>query len=239
MVVYGNGLLANKFKISQSISDYIIFASGVSNSGETRESEFERERKLFLDCCKEGKPIIYFGSCSVELPGQFWTPYIRHKFEMERAVLSKGLGVVFRLPNVVGHGGNKNTLFNYLCNSILSGDVITVRKNAVRSLIDMDDVVSLVSFLCRDAFFKDLSTGNLIRVTLPRQFSVEDIIFAIESYYGINARLDYSGEDFLNVQKSAVIEECIQKEIISFDSNYLVNLVNKYAKFIKSYYGKL
>jgi nucleoside-diphosphate-sugar epimerase len=229
LIVYGSGLLANKFKDKKSGLDFCIFASGVSNSGEIRESEFQREKELFLDCCSNEKSIIYFSSCSVELREEFWTPYIQHKYEMEQSIISSGAGIVVRLPNVVGRGGNKNTLFNYICRSILSGDIITLRNNAVRSLIDIDDVVSLVTFLCGNGYFDKLSSDKLIRLTLPNQFSVEDIIVKIESHYGMKARIEYSGEDFLYVDKSELVEECIENGIISYDSNYLWNLVRKYA----------
>jgi nucleoside-diphosphate-sugar epimerase len=99
----------------------------------------------------------------------------------------------------------------------------------VRSLIDIDDVVSLVTFLCGNGYFDKLSSDKLIRLTLPNQFSVEDIIVKIESHYGMKARIEYSGEDFLYVDKSELVEECIENGIISYDSNYLWNLVRKYA----------
>jgi hypothetical protein len=48
-MIIGNGSLANifieKFKDDENI---IIFASGVSSSKETRESEFNREKELLL-----------------------------------------------------------------------------------------------------------------------------------------------------------------------------------------------
>ncbi|MEJ2498930.1 MAG: hypothetical protein P8Y46_06430 [Sulfurovaceae bacterium] len=45
-MIIGNGMLAHEFSDYKDDNDIIIFASGVSNSGETRESEFEREKEL-------------------------------------------------------------------------------------------------------------------------------------------------------------------------------------------------
>ena len=62
------------------------------------------------------------------------------------SLINNKLGLVYRLPNVVGFGGNDKTMFNFLCSSIRNEKEIIVRKNAKRSLIDVDDVVKLVKY---------------------------------------------------------------------------------------------
>ena len=229
MLVVGNGLLANKFRSSNLPVDTIVIASGVSNSSELRQSEFDREKELVLSYAEVGKVLIYFSSCSVELSEKMWTPYIRHKYEMESLIISNKLGLVYRLPNVVGFGGNDKTMFNFFCSAILNEKEIFVRKNAKRSLIDVDDVVTLVEYLLTSNMSRKELSYDLMRVVLPTQYSVIEIINVIQAHYGKKAIASMGEIDFLDVAKSYVVEDCIKKQVIKFDHTYLSRLVKKYA----------
>ena len=112
--VIGNGMLAqallNYFKTNQ---DLVFFASGVSNSDCTDTKQFERERTLL---CKEldknllTNKFIYFGTCSIYDPDSQEKPYLTHKINMEKLVLSHPCGCVFRLPQLAGSNGPQNNL---------------------------------------------------------------------------------------------------------------------------------
>ena len=61
----------------------IFFASGVSNSQEIRESEYQREKDLLLKQSRD-KRLVYFGSLSIFYSGG---RYAKHKREMEELVM--------------------------------------------------------------------------------------------------------------------------------------------------------
>lgn len=229
MLVVGNGLLASKFRSCNLPEDIIVIASGVSDSSEFRQSKFDREKELVLNYAEQGRVLIYFSSCSVELPEKMWTPYIRHKNSMESLIINNKLGLVYRLPNVVGFGGNDKTMFNFLCSSIRNEKEIIVRKNAKRSLIDVDDVVKLVKYLVTLSMSKKELTYDIARVVLPVQYSVIEIINTIENHYGKKAITSEGEDDFLDVSKSSIVENCIKNKVIKFDNSYLLKLVKKYA----------
>lgn len=229
MLVVGNGLLASKFRSCNLPEDIIVIASGVSDSSEFRQSKFDREKELVLNHAEQGRVLIYFSSCSVELPEKMWTPYIRHKNSMESLIINNKLGLVYRLPNVVGFGGNDKTMFNFLCSSIRNQKEIIVRKNAKRSLIDVDDVVKLVKYLVTLSMSKKELTYDIVRVVLPVQYSVIEIIKTIENHYGKKAITSEGEADFLDVSKSLIVENCIKNKVIKFDNSYLLKLVKKYA----------
>lgn len=229
MLVVGNGLLASKFRSCNLPEDIIVIASGVSDSSEFRQSKFDREKELVLNYAEQGRVLIYFSSCSVELPEKMWTPYIRHKNSMESLIINNKLGLVYRLPNVVGFGGNDKTMFNFLCSSIRNEKEIIVRKNAKRSLIDVDDVVKLVKYLVTLSMSKKELTYDIVRVVLPVQYSVIEIIKTIENHYGKKAITSEGEDDFLDVSKSSIVENCIKNKVIKFDNSYLLKLVKKYA----------
>src|SRR4030066_1618462 len=91
----------------------IYFASGVSNSQETRESEYEREIKLLLlqPHYPEGKHLIYFSSLSVFYSN---SRYVQHKREMEKlAQCNFHPCTIIRLGNITW-GTNPHTLINFI-----------------------------------------------------------------------------------------------------------------------------
>jgi hypothetical protein len=108
-MIIGDGDIATVLKEVDS-DDLIFFASGVSNSQETRQSEFQRE----LDLLKEqnrGKRLVYFSSLSI-LYSQI--DYARHKRFMEEAVKALFYDhTIIRLGNI-SWGTNPHTLINYL-----------------------------------------------------------------------------------------------------------------------------
>lgn len=89
---------------------FIFFASGVSNSKETRDSEYRRELDLLLAQDKT-KHLVYFSSLSI-----FYTNnrYTEHKELAEDLVKRKFPHyTIIRLGNI-SWGKNPNTIINYL-----------------------------------------------------------------------------------------------------------------------------
>lgn len=90
--------------------DLLFFASGVSNSKETRQSEFKREEDLLCRQPEEAH-LVYFSSLAIFYSD---TLYTRHKRLME--LLVKGLfplHTIIRIGNI-SWGTNPHTLINYL-----------------------------------------------------------------------------------------------------------------------------
>jgi len=106
-VILGTGDLAS---VLPERDDLLFFASGVSNSGEIQESEYQREIDLLLDQRRDAH-IVYFSSLGV-LDGS--SRYYQHKRDME-AMVKENFPVytIVRLGNI-DWGTNPHTLINYL-----------------------------------------------------------------------------------------------------------------------------
>ena len=144
-MIVGQGLLARAFSARYDRDPAVtVFASGVSNSTETRHEAFARERALLAPLLGRGTRVVYFGSCaSATDDASRASPYMRHKRAMEELVAGSPDGVVLRLPQVVGVTPNPNTLTNFLRDHILSATAFTVWTNAERNLIDVDHVAAI------------------------------------------------------------------------------------------------
>jgi hypothetical protein len=91
-------------------SDLLFFASGVSNSQCTDESEYQRELSLLLDQPRDSH-IVYFSSIGVFDQD---SRYYRHKRDMELTIkINFPNYCIIRLGNI-SWGDNPNTLINYL-----------------------------------------------------------------------------------------------------------------------------
>jgi nucleoside-diphosphate-sugar epimerase len=148
-MIIGNGLLATGFIGLDGYNDYLVFASGVSDSNETSSKEFDREKELLLTCLNENKDlkIIYFSSILV---GVSDNKYYNHKLEMENIIKSTSNNyIIFRVPQVIGLDGNKNNLIKTITNSIKKDLEITIYKDVDRSLVDVEDIVKVVNY-CKD-----------------------------------------------------------------------------------------
>ncbi|MHB1271812.1 MAG: NAD-dependent epimerase/dehydratase family protein [Rhodanobacter sp.] len=159
-MIAGKGLLARAFEPHFGAdASVVVFASGVSNSLETRSSEFSREDSLLRELlATRPRRFVYFGSCGVTAAQAELTPYMQHKKRMESIALSFAGSLVIRLPQVVGPTDNPHTLTNFIRDRIVSGEQFMVWANAERNLIDICDVVGIASILIRE-------TGQGPRVT--------------------------------------------------------------------------
>jgi nucleoside-diphosphate-sugar epimerase len=156
-MVVGNGLLAGAFAAYAENPDIVIFASGVSNSGEKAPAEFERERTLLmgtLDKCN--KLLIYFSTCSIFDSSLKSSLYIKHKIEMEYLVRAQDQDhLILRLPQVVGITKNPHTITNFIRDRLVHGEKFTVWANASRTIVDVDDVRTLADHFIADPAFRN------------------------------------------------------------------------------------
>lgn len=106
-MIIGDGDIAS---VLPEREDLLFFASGVSNSQETDESEYEREFALLFQQDRSAH-IVYFSSLAV-LSGA--SRYLQHKREMEVAVKQVfPKHTIVRIGNILW-GDNPHTLINYL-----------------------------------------------------------------------------------------------------------------------------
>ena len=119
-MIIGNGLIASLFK-ENDLKNVMFFASGVSNSMETRKEEFLREENLIHKTISENPDTIfvYFSTCSIYDSSKTGSDYVLHKLKMEQIVKNSCTDyLILRVSNAVGNGGNPNLLMNYLTRSV-------------------------------------------------------------------------------------------------------------------------
>jgi hypothetical protein len=106
--IIGHGDIAKALKGTRP--DLTFFASGVSNSAETRQLEFQREMSL-LALQPATSHLVYFSSLAVFFSD---TPYFKHKRAMETVVkYAFPKHTIVRIGNI-DWGKNPHTLINYL-----------------------------------------------------------------------------------------------------------------------------
>lgn len=175
-MIIGNGLIANSLKSIDS-KENIFFASGVSNSLETRRSEFEREFSLLKNTLENscGAKLIYFSTLSIKDQSKQNSLYVLHKQAMEEYIKNNSENyLILRIGNIVGNGGNPNTLFNYLKNQIVNNNKFLVHNRARRLLIDMDDITLFLKSNCH------LLNNSIVNCSFPYYYNLKEIITAIE-----------------------------------------------------------
>jgi hypothetical protein len=122
----------------------IFFVSGVSNSNETRESEFMREIEL-LDKQDKTKCIFYLSSITVDDMSKN-SQYLQHKRKMELLIKSNFENYnIIRIGNITW-GSNPNTFINYIKNKKSKGESVEI-KDEYKYVIDKEQLVLLTDNL--------------------------------------------------------------------------------------------
>lgn len=224
-MITGHGLISTAFRPwYDSDPDVVVFASGVSNSRETRPEEFLRERRLLEDAVGAAPMLLYFSTCSINDVELLDTAYVRHKKEMEALVATARRFAIFRLPQVVGRTANPNTLTNFLHNRITTGAPFQVWRYAKRNLIDVADVASIVRFLMQD----DWAQGRTIDVASPFYTSIPELVAVFEQVLGRKANcteVDAGGSYAID---TTIAVEAAPHCGVKFDESYVRRLIEKY-----------
>jgi nucleoside-diphosphate-sugar epimerase len=185
-MIIGNGLLAQAcaphFRLRD---DVLVFASGVSNSRETRAEEYAREQAMLEEALKLNLFTVYFSSCSVHDAELAHTPYVQHKRAMEALITARNRQMaIIRLPQVVGSTPNPYTLTNYLNEQITEGKPFQLWLRAWRNLIDVEDVAAIVAQLI-DHHWAD---GVITNVACPFSVPVPELVHTFEQVLGRRAQ---------------------------------------------------
>ena len=175
-MIIGKGLIANSLKNIDS-EDIMFFASGVSNSLETRNSEFEREACLLKDSIEKNpeKKLIYFSTLSINDQSKQNSSYVLHKLEIENFIKNNCKSyLILRIGNIVGKGGNPNTLFNFLKTQISNNNPFLLHSKARRLLIDIDDISKFLKLNC------SYLENQIINCAFPYYYDLKEIVKEIE-----------------------------------------------------------
>ena len=224
-MVIGNGLIANTFKEYNNSEEIVIFASGVSNSNEKDIEIFSREVNKINECLSQfkNKKFIYFSSCSLEDEEMKDTMYHKHKKNIELLIQKKTNNyLIFRLPNIIGKKGNKNTLVNFFYNKIKNYEEFTVWKNAQRNIVDADDLCKVVSYIID----KNIYNRRVINIAYNENVKIIELIKVIENILKIEAKysIENKGMD-LKIDNSDIKQ--ILKELKINQPN-ITELIYKY-----------
>jgi nucleoside-diphosphate-sugar epimerase len=226
-MVIGNGMVAKRFESYNADDQFIIFASGVSNSKNINPAAYDREILLLQKTIKENaeKVLVYFSTCSIYDPGEENSKYVSHKKTIEDLIQQQQEQFhIFRVSNLVGRSENRNTILNFYVYHILNGINFDLWTNATRNLIDIDDMYRIVDHILK----KRIDQRNIINVANEESYTTEEIIAAIETF--LDTRANYipiaKGNAFA-IDTSATRK--INEELgIRFEKNYLPNLLRKY-----------
>lgn len=142
-MIVGNGNIAS---VLPKRDDLLFFASGVSNSQETRESEYQREISLLMQQPKD-KHIVYFSSLAVFKSEKKYTRYIRHKREMEKTIKAYFEPyTIIRIGNIGWKNDNPNTIINFLKNKIKNNEEFEI-QNVYRYIINKEDFLHYINLI--------------------------------------------------------------------------------------------
>lgn len=142
-MIIGNGDIAS---ILNDREDVIFFVSGVSNSSETRESEYDRERVLLLKQ-DTTKCIFYFSTISIDdETKRDESRYISHKMEMEYIIKAQWDNYnIIRIGNI-DWGNNPHTFINYIRNKIKNNQAVLIRDE-YKFIINVEQLLLLTDNL--------------------------------------------------------------------------------------------
>lgn len=221
-MIIGNGLIASSLKNIDS-EDMLFFASGVSNSLETRSSEFEREFSLLKNALENNRDnkLIYFSTLSINDQSKQNSHYVLHKKEIENYIQENSENyLILRIGNIVGKGGNPNTLFNYLKAQISNSNKFVLHTKARRLLIDIDDIALFLDKNCSQI------KNKTINFAYPYYYDLSEIINAIQIKMDKKANYDEVNEgDFYKVTFDENINNFFSKTTAE---DYIKTLTEKY-----------
>ena len=224
-MIYGNGLIARAFKDYYDNNDIIIFASGVSNSKETKAELFNREIELLRLAIGLKKKLVYFSTISLDQDKKNYNLYLHHKHEIEKILLNEN-ALIFRLPQVVGFDQNINNLIPFLYHKIKHNAEFYIYKNAERNLIDISDVRVLADFFIS----KYQEYDKPIPLVNPKSTKVSDLVSKFEFFFNKKARYKVISKNNFNFSINLFSNYLSTVELcnINFNENYNSKLLKKY-----------
>jgi nucleoside-diphosphate-sugar epimerase len=226
-MVVGNGLIAKKFKDYAESEDVVIFASGVSNSKDVPAQEYIREIKLLqsiMDACPNSL-LVYFSTCSIFDPEESQSAYILHKKNIESIITKKQKRYnIFRISNLAGRTNNQFTILNFLIHNITNHIHFNIWQNAVRNIIDVDDMYKIVHFIISNK----LLPNSITNIANPFNYLVTDIAANIENIFNTKGNYSKIVKGTAFTIDVGPIKDILTQTAINFKGDYLKNTIIKY-----------
>ncbi len=221
-MIIGNGLIAKSLQDIDSDA-VLFFASGVSNSLETKESEFQREFTLLQDALTTYPHLrfFYFSTLSILDQSKKESQYVHHKKAMEEYIAQHaGNYLIIRIGNLIGKGGNPNTLFNFLKNKILQNDSFEIHTEARRLILGIEDLSSFIGGL------ESENQNKILNFSYPYYYKPKEIVLALEAETGKKSSYkEISDGDFYTVEFCQEATDYFKEKE---PNDYLKELVKKY-----------
>jgi nucleoside-diphosphate-sugar epimerase len=206
---------------------YIFPLYIVSNSKNINPAAYERELIILQKAIKENpeKILVYFSTCSIYDPEEENSKYVLHKRTIEDLVQKQQEQFyIFRVSNLVGRSENRNTILNFYVYHILNGINFDLWTNAIRNLIDIDDMYRIVDHILKNR----VDQNKIINIANEGSYTTTEIITTIETFLDTTANyiVISKGNSFII---DASFTKAINNELdIHFEKNYLINLLRKY-----------
>lgn len=159
-MIVGRGDIASILNDREGV---IFFASGVSNSLEKRESEYEREYKLLSEQDKT-KCIFYISSITIDNKEKFEiSRYLQHKKQMEDYIKSnfKNYNII-RIGNIAW-GSNPNTFLNYIKSKVKNNESFFI-SDEYKFMISEKQLLSLTDNLPINSQNQISVFGQMVKV---------------------------------------------------------------------------
>jgi len=221
-MIIGNGLIAKSFENYNL--DCILFASGVSSSKEKSRDNFLREVNLLKETISNypDKKIVYFSTIMSTVDSSY---YCTHKFFQENYVSKHAKNyIIFRLPQVIGPGGNTNNIFNYIKNKAYKNEPIDVFHSIKRSLIDVTDVAKIVNYCVNK---QNRQTINIVGIEEKYVSNIAHLITKkINSTSHINVIRRHVSRN--HKYKNCEIVDLAIKDTTIDTNNYTERIISKY-----------
>jgi nucleoside-diphosphate-sugar epimerase len=228
-IIVGNGMIASEVKRSwPTSSGFVIFASGVSDSSCIDAREFDREKALLsreINQLSESQALVYFSSCSIYDPSlSEKSPYVRHKQDMESMVKTCVSYQIFRLPQVIGYNKAGKTLVSYFHELIVTGQEMSIQRNARRNLIDVVDVVKLASFIA----INKISPNATVNIASTRYDLASYVVKLLGCATNIKPITRYVDGGSSYKIDTKVVKKVSKMAGVVFDDYYLPRVINNY-----------
>jgi nucleoside-diphosphate-sugar epimerase len=230
-MVIGNGLVAKRFESYIRNNDFLVFASGVSNSKTKNPEAYDREMKLLKDSVQRynTKTLIYFSTCSIYDPQEKGSAYVQHKLHIEDFIQTRAKKYhIFRISNLAGISSNPNTLLNFFFNHVKNGVNFDLWTNACRNIIDADHAYLIIDHILKHNLFPN----QVINIANPENHPGKKIIETIETFLNIKSNYIEIDKGTCFEINTSPIQHIIQELKIRFGPEYLRDLLNKYYSIV-------
>lgn len=226
-MIIGNGLIGEAFKKDEKrYENYVVFASGVSNSSENSLDNFKREKDLVIKIISENPNLtfIYFSSVLV---GIIDNDYYNHKLDIENTIKEKAKKyIIFRIPQLVGRTGNKNNLINFITNLVKNDKPVNCYKNVYRSLLDIEDLTNIVNYCC-DTYNETVFISGIEKVPV---LNIINEISALLNKEPIINEVDSPFQNNWFIENSDVVKYAIKYhkiDTLTYTNNVIKKYINK------------